>query len=115
MKKMKFYFALALALLGVGSVANADELTVYDGTKTNDYVPVYGYYADDFQKCEFIMPAADLTEMNGATVTSMKFYSSSSSVSWGTQYSKYSCKRYPIRRCQPSLGQQKLLQCTQGA
>lgn len=83
MKKMKFYFALALALLGVGSVANADELTVYDGTKTNDYVPVYGYYADDFQKCEFIMPAADLTEMNGATVTSMKFYSSSSSVSWG--------------------------------
>jgi len=71
MKKMKFYFALALALLGVGSVANADELTVYDGTKTNDYVPVYGYYADDFQKCEFIMPAADLTEMNGATVTSM--------------------------------------------
>ena len=83
MKKMKFYFALALALLGIGSVANADELTVYDGTKTNDYVPVYGYYADDFQKCEFIMPAADLTEMNGATVTSMKFYSSSSSVSWG--------------------------------
>ena len=41
MKKMKFYFALALALLGIGSVANADELTVYDGTKTNDYVPVY--------------------------------------------------------------------------
>ena len=82
MKKITLLFALLLSLLGVTQVA-ADELTVYDGTNTNDYVPVYGYYADAYQKCEFIIPAADLADMNGSQVSEMKFYSSSSSVSWG--------------------------------
>ena len=74
MKKMKFYFALALALLGIGSVANADELTVYDGTNSNEYVPVYGNWADAYLKSEFVIPATDLADMNGATISALKFY-----------------------------------------
>lgn len=85
MKKMKFYFALALALLGVGSVANADELTVYEGTTTNEYIPTYGYYADtQGELSEFMIPAADLATLNGSTINALKFYANSTSVNWGT-------------------------------
>ncbi len=82
MKKINLIFALLLSLMGVTQV-KADELTVYEGTKTNDYVPIYGYYADAYEKCEFIIPSTVLADMNGSQVSEMKFYSSSSSISWG--------------------------------
>ena len=63
-----------LALLAVTSPAWADELTVYDGTSTNAEVPINGYYGDQYQKCEFIIPAGDLSAMNGANISSLKFY-----------------------------------------
>ena len=72
---------LLLAFIGV---ARADELTVNDGSTTNGYVPVYGYYADAYLKCEFVQPAADLAAMAGATINGVTFYASESSVSWGS-------------------------------
>lgn len=90
MKKMKFYFALALALLGIGSVANADELTVYDGTTTNQYVPLYGYYNDVVgTQTEFIIPADKLSDMAGGSISGIKFYASNTSVSWGGSFDVY--------------------------
>ena len=65
-----------LLLLSCWGVARADELTVYDGTATSSYVPVNGFYADDFLKCEFIIPADELVEMNGGTLSAMTFYPS---------------------------------------
>lgn len=59
------------------------ELTVYDGTATNGYVPVYGFYADAYNKCEFVMPASVLTGMSGSNISAMKFYTSESAVNWG--------------------------------
>lgn len=59
------------------------ELTVYDGTATNGYVPVYGFYADAYNKCEFVMPASVLTGMSGSNISAMKFYTSESDVNWG--------------------------------
>lgn len=53
------------------------ELTVYDGSATNGFVPVYGYYADAYLKCEFVMPATELADMAGSNINSMKFYLSS--------------------------------------
>ena len=50
------------------------EFTVNDGTVTNKYMPVYGYYADDAQRSEFIIPATSLETLSGCTITSMKFY-----------------------------------------
>ena len=60
--------------------ARADELTVYNGTKTNNLVPAYIYYWDDFTRSEFVIPASDLTEMVGGTITSIKYYTTSSNV-----------------------------------
>ena len=53
---------------------NAFSLTVNDGTTTNNCVPVFGYWADATQRSEFIIPSSQLGALNGATLTSMKFY-----------------------------------------
>ena len=58
--------------------------TVYeDGTATNSYVPLYGFYADAYLKCEMVYPQADLAGLAGTTINNMKFYSTNSNVSWG--------------------------------
>ena len=49
------------------------ELTVYDGSATSSYVPVYGLFADDYFKSEMIMPAADLAELPHTNINSLKW------------------------------------------
>ena len=74
-----------LLCIGVGQKAWGQEtLTVHDGTSTNGYVPLYGFYADAYLKSEFVIPASDLSVMAGGSISSMKFYASQSSVSWGS-------------------------------
>jgi len=59
--------------------ARAEEtLTVYDGTATSTYVPVYGTWADAYLKCEFVVPADELSQMSGGTISQMAFYLTSS-------------------------------------
>ena len=52
------------------------DLTVYDGNATNQYIPMYGYYFDDYTKSECIIPASQLTAMNGGIISSITFYPS---------------------------------------
>jgi hypothetical protein len=67
-----------------------ETLTVYDGDATNAYVPVYGFYCDAFNKCEYIMPADDLSEMEGATLTKMTWYlASPAEAVWGGNFQVY--------------------------
>ena len=54
-----------------------------DGTSTNEYVPVYGYYADAYLRCQILYPESMIGAMTGGMISEMKFYSSSTSVSWG--------------------------------
>lgn len=58
-----------------------ETLTVYDGTNstltTNSQIPMYGNYFDDYTKSEFVIPAAQLTEMENAEISALKFYISS--------------------------------------
>ena len=80
--KQKFLL-LMLLLLSCWGGTRATELTVYDGTATSGYVPVYGYYADNFLKCEFVIPATELTVMKGGSLKGMTFYlSSKASAAW---------------------------------
>ena len=53
------------------------ELTVYNGTATNQYIPMYGYYFDNYTKSEYIIPASQLTDMVGGTISAITFYPSS--------------------------------------
>ena len=82
----KVFLTLTMLLLAFTGVMRAQELTVHDGTATNGYVPVYGFYADAYNKCEMVYPAAELNEMAGGTINGMTFYASQSSVSWGANF-----------------------------
>ena len=65
---------------------NAISQTVCDGTTTNSYVPVYGNYAENYNKDEFIIPATTegMAGMAGGTISKMTFYlSSPASDLWG--------------------------------
>ena len=89
----KFLRTLALmALMIVPWAANAQNntITVADGTVTNQYVPVYGLYVDDFVRSQTIYPASVIEEgaeamgMTGGTISSMTFYLSTPATgSWG--------------------------------
>lgn len=59
----KVLFAvLGMLALTVGQTAKADELTLYDGTTTTQYVPMFVYCFDDFTRSQFIIPADSLAE-----------------------------------------------------
>ena len=74
MNNKSLLFLLLLAL-GLPWAANAQSpLTVCDGTTTNEYVPIYGTWADAAQHNQMIYPATDLSVMNGMSITSMTFY-----------------------------------------
>lgn len=72
---MKSRLLLVLFALLMGTNPTwADKLTVYDGANSSEYVPVYGNWADAYLKCEFVIPAADVTAMDGSTISAMTFY-----------------------------------------
>ena len=82
-KKLKlmskqFYTWFTCCLLAILTAlplsVNAEELTVNDGTATNVYVPVYGYYADYGCRSQFVIPASDLQDMEGGSITALTFY-----------------------------------------
>lgn len=58
-------------------------ITINDGTKTNEYVPVYGYYADQISLSQFIIPAEQLEEIIWDSIQQLTFYASQTSVDWG--------------------------------
>ena len=65
--------------------------TICDGTNTNNYLPVYGLYCDDYQINQMIYPENLLTDLVGKTLTSMTFYATEaldanlSSVGWNVK------------------------------
>ena len=59
-------------------------LTVYDSTATSNTIPAYIFYFDDFTKSQFVIPADDLVEMLGASITSMTFYTNYTNIPYTT-------------------------------
>ena len=62
---------------------NRYELTVNEGTSTNEYVPVYGYNADNFTRSQFIVPAEELETILWDTIQQLTFYASNANIDWG--------------------------------
>ncbi len=86
----KFIYSLVLCAIAAIPAFAQETLTVYDGDATNAYVPVYGFYADAFNKCEFIMPAADLSDMQGGTITKLTwFLATTPEAVWGGNFQVY--------------------------
>ena len=51
-----------------------NQLTVCDGTASNQYVPFDGYNADGTQHNQMIFPATDLAALSGKLITQITFY-----------------------------------------
>lgn len=86
MKKI-FTVALSLLLLIAPQILRSqNELTVHDGTNTNERVPIYGFYSDAYLKAEMVYPAAELTPMVGGNISGLTFYASQANVDWGTTF-----------------------------
>ncbi len=88
MNKKTLLIMLLLALFAPLAANAQSTLTVCDGEITNEYIPVYGYYADtEGTKSEFIIPSSELTAMNGMSITAMSFYISSPAYdAWGATF-----------------------------
>ncbi len=75
MKKILRLFALmALLAVPIGASATTDTITVANGTETNNYLPIYGLWADADQHNQIIYPASMLDSMIGQNIIAMKFY-----------------------------------------
>ena len=78
---MRFKLLLFTLLCSLAALlpAKAETLTVYDGTTTNNHVPAYVYYWDNFARSEVVIPASALEDMNGGTITAITFYTTQTS------------------------------------
>lgn len=75
MKKISKLMTAALIALASFVPAQAETLTVYDGTDYLAAVPFNGSWVDEVgNKTQVLFPAEDLTAMVGKTITSMTFY-----------------------------------------
>ena len=72
----KYYYQarVQMRLKGCEPVPESGDVTVADGTDNNEYVPFYGYWADEDQHNQMIYPATDLSAMVGRQITQMVFY-----------------------------------------
>lgn len=73
-RSLRLWALLALLALPWAVSAQTDSLTICNGTANHEYVPFYGYYADDDQHNQMIYPSDSLTAMNGSAITRMVFY-----------------------------------------
>ena len=62
---------------------SAGQITTFNNTVTNNFVPIHGYNADAYLKCEFVMKASELTELSYSNITGMTFYANDENISWG--------------------------------
>ena len=77
MKTKQFLSLLLMALLlPCTQIAAHTTVTVADGITNSQYIPIEGYNADysNGQQNQMLYPATMLTELQGLTIGSMKFY-----------------------------------------
>ena len=73
----KVFLFLTMLLFAFTGTMKAQSLTVHDGSATNSYVPMYGFYADAYLKCEMVYPAEELGVMAGGMINGITFYATS--------------------------------------
>ena len=78
--KSKIIITMMLLLSAVGWARAQEELTVYDNAGTSNKIPAYIFYWDNFTRSQTVMPAADLADMAGATITAMTFYTNTDNI-----------------------------------
>ena len=77
----KFLMVLLALAMAIPAARAQDELTLYDETTENSYVPFYGLYFDEAGLIsQVIYPASDLADLIDTEITGIKFYTNSSGI-----------------------------------
>ena len=85
MKKLMLFMLAAMLGIVAANAQGTGTVVVADGTATNQYVPIYGYYVDDFLRCQTIYPESMLTEIAGSEIQGITYYLSTPATgSWGS-------------------------------
>ena len=70
----KIILSLLVALMATTGANAQETLTVFDGTASSWHYPMFGGYFSAYTKSECIIPASELTAMEGGTITAITFY-----------------------------------------
>ena len=91
MQKRHLLLILLMALAFVPLAMNGQSpLTVCNGTEKNSAIPLNAYSTDTQGSCgEFIIPANQLTDMAGGTITQIQFYISDQGYAWTSNFKVY--------------------------
>ncbi|MBQ7041561.1 MAG: T9SS type A sorting domain-containing protein [Muribaculaceae bacterium] len=74
-----------VTLFGISISANAETITICDGTDENKYIPFYFYYLDNASATsQVIYPASELEAIKGKQITGLKFYNAGYSNAWNS-------------------------------
>lgn len=73
MKKFSLFFLMLLAMQNIVKADNEITITYETPVVDNAFIPMYGYFMDAVQKCQFIYTADKLTGIIGANITSLSF------------------------------------------
>lgn len=72
-----FCLMLLMALFMPWQTKAQETLTLYENeTGTSNKSPIYWFYFDAFSRAQTVFPASDLADMDGGTITAIKFYTS---------------------------------------
>ena len=87
MKKTLLCMLILVLSFGTLRIYAQSTTTAADGTATNSYVPIYGFYADAYLRSQTIYPSPMLTGMVGNSITAMTFYlSAAPEQDWGCPF-----------------------------
>lgn len=86
MFKRSLLFLLLMAFMAPwAAMAQTETLTVYGTeTGTRNTTPIYNYYFDQYSRAQTVFPATDLADMEGGTISAIKFYTNYTSSDYET-------------------------------
>lgn len=92
----KILLLAILMLTWVGTVkaeggVQTQTLTLFESTtEYTAYIPLYGYDANRYQKCEMIYPAEYLNDLKGKSISQMVFYlQTKATIAWNATFEVY--------------------------
>ena len=71
------------------NIASPFGMTVCENTDESEYGPFRGLDLTDYQKTEFVIPASELTAMNGQTIKELKFHMTSLGSNWNNTFTLF--------------------------
>lgn len=71
------------------NIASTFGMTVCENTEQSEYAPFRGLDLYEYQKTEFVIPASELTAMNGQTIKELKFHMTSSGSNWTNNFTLF--------------------------